>query len=143
MLNKNFSKSNIVKLSGKNDQLKEQILVEIVLGRNSAKCKYLGMCKIEKSLTANMYFVNDRKNTENRKIYALAKLINANVFELAFYKHTVSPSNFQKHFSSLVFTMEESFTVSDDILGQPIYIKKGLYKIDMTEEFLIVKFELN
>ncbi|MBK6948962.1 MAG: hypothetical protein IPH16_13755 [Haliscomenobacter sp.] len=50
----------------------QQIFAEVVLGRSSAKCKHLGICKIENAWTNN--FLDYMQATVENRLYGLASL---------------------------------------------------------------------
>lgn len=119
----------------------EQTFAEVVLGRASAKCKHLGICKIENA-ESNNFFDYGMGNSSGNRLYAVANWQQGVYFELEFSRSTVSPDVFDKYFASGTFRMEESYTTDADLLGKSICIAKGKYRVKLTNSLISVRFGL-
>ncbi len=111
-----------------------------MLGRPTAKCKHLGICKIENACTNN--FLDYTQATAENRLYGLASLKENDYFELSFPRSSLSPTAFQKHFGSGYFQLEEGFMASDEFMGRPIYLPKGRYRVQLNENIVSVRFAL-
>lgn len=118
----------------------EQTFAEVVLGRPTAKCKHLGICKIENAHSNN--FLDYTLGTSTNKLYALASLRAGDYFELSFSRDSVSEEIYDKHFASGYFFMEESYRSDNDFMSQPFVLKKGKYRVQDTGTELAVRFAL-
>lgn len=118
----------------------QQTFAEVVLGRPTAKCKHLGICKIENACSNN-FLDYTMSGTENR-LYGVASFQEGVYFELSFSRSSVSPVIFKKHFGSGFFRMEESYTAGPEFMGKPIYLPKGDHKVKLTNSMVSIKFAL-
>lgn len=118
----------------------QQTFAEVVLGRPTAKCKHLGICKIENACT-NDFLAYDTSKAENR-LYGLASLKENDYFELSFPRSSLSPYAFRKHFGSGYFQLEEDYNASPEFMGRPIHLPKGNYKVTLTESLVSVRINL-
>ncbi|MBK7477375.1 MAG: hypothetical protein IPN74_16690 [Haliscomenobacter sp.] len=118
----------------------QQIFAEVVLGRSSAKCKHLGICKIENAWTNN--FLDYMQATVENRLYGLASLKENDYFELAFPRSSLSPAAFEKHFGSGYFQLEEGFMTGPELMGRPIYLPKGRYQVKFSDSIVSVRFAL-
>ena len=119
----------------------EQTFAEVVLGRPTAKCKHLGICKIENAHSNN--FLDYTLGASTNKLYALASLKAGDYFELSFSRDSVSEEIYKKHFASGYFLMEESYRANNDFMSHPFVLKKGKYRVQDTGTELEVRFGLN
>ena len=118
----------------------QQTFAEVVLGRPTAKCKHLGICKIENACSNN--FLDYTMSSSENRLYGVASLQDGVYFELSFSRSSVSPAVFKKHFSSGFFRMEESYTAGPEFMGKPIYLPKGDHKVRLTNSMISIKFAL-
>lgn len=118
----------------------QQTFAEVVLGRPSAKCKHLGICKIENACTNN--FLDYTQATAENRLYGLASLKENDYFELAFPRSSLSPAAFEKHFGSGYFQLEEDFMTGPELMGRPIYLPKGRYQVHFSDSIVSVRFAL-
>lgn len=118
----------------------EQTFAEVVLGRPTAKCKHLGICKIENAHSNN--FLDYTLGGTSNKLYAIASLRAGDYFELSFSRDSVSEAIYAKHFASGYFVMEESYRTTIDFMSQQVLLKKGKYQVTMTDTELAVRFKL-
>lgn len=118
----------------------KQTFAEVVLGRPTARCKHLGICKIENACTNN--FLDYTQAAADNRLYGLASLKENDYFELSFPRSSLSPAAFHKHFGSGYFLLEEGFTAGDDFMGHPIYLPKGRYRVRLNENIVSVRFAL-
>ena len=119
----------------------EQVFAEVVLGRPSANCKHLGICKIERIYTNDFYSTMLHGICKSAsKIYALATLIKGRYFELAFQRAFMEPEN-EVHFKGGLFVMEEDYYLDNSFMSEPIHLKKGAYKVRVSDRLLTIRFD--
>lgn len=118
----------------------QQIFAEVVLGRPTAKCQHLGICKIENACTNN--FLDYTQAAAENRLYGLASLKDDDYFELAFPLSSLSPTVFEKHFGSGYFQLEEGFMAGPELMGRPIYLPKGRYQVKVSDNIVSVRFAL-
>ncbi|WP_367393033.1 hypothetical protein [Lewinella sp. LCG006] len=118
----------------------EQTFAEVVLGRPTAKCKHLGICKIENAQANN--FLDYTLGSASNKLYALASFRAGDYFELSFSRDSVREAIYDKHFASGYFIMEESYRTEASFMHQQFVLEKGKYKVKMTDTELVVRFAL-
>lgn len=118
----------------------QQTFAEVVLGRPTAKCKHLGICKIENACTNN--FLDYTQAAAENRLYGLASLKDNDYFELAFPRSSLSPAVFEKHFGSGYFQLEEGFMAGPELMGRPIYLPKGRYQVKVADNIVFVRFTL-
>lgn len=116
----------------------QQTFAEVILGRRTAKCKHLGICKIENARTNN--FLDYAIGGTDNRLYGVASLQEGVYFELSFSRSSISPTVYSKHFSTGYFHMEESYTAGIDFMGAPIYIPKGRYRIQFSDTMINIRF---
>jgi hypothetical protein len=118
----------------------EQTFAEVMLGRPTAKCKHLGICKIENAHSNN--FLDYTLGMSTNKLYALASLKAGDYFELSFSRDSVSEEIYDKHFASGYFIMEEPYRSGKNFMKQSFVLKKGKYRVKETGTVLEVRFKL-
>jgi len=118
----------------------EQTFAEVVLGRPTARCKHLGICKIENAHSNN--FLDYTLGGSSNKLYALASLKIGVYFELSFTRDSISDEIYDKYFASGYFIMQESYRSDTDFMNQPFVLKKGKYQVKETDTELMVRFGL-
>ena len=120
----------------------EQAFVEVILGRASAKCKHLGVCKIE-GVHANSFsqYTPAFCKSSNR-IFALASLKEGSYFELTFERVLINNVVFEKHFKNGFFKMEEGYEIDSDLMGMNVYLSKGEYMVNFSDTLLSIRFDL-
>ncbi len=122
-------------------EIYEQVFAEIVLGRPSANCKHLGICKIDRLYTNDFYSTMLHGICKSSsKIYALATLIKGRYFELAFQRAFMEAENFELHFKGGLFVMEEDYYLDNRFMSEPIHLRKGTYKVRVSDRLLTVRF---
>lgn len=121
----------------------EKAFVEVTLGRPSAKCKHLGVCKIER-VYSNSF---DRKKTNlcvsSDTIYALANFREGEYFELVFERNSISNDTYKYHFQTGVFIVEEKYTKDLGLGKTSIVISKGEYNIQLSDTLLTIRFDID
>ena len=120
----------------------EQAFVEVILGRASAKCKHLGVCKIEGVHTNSFSQYTPAFCKSSNRIFALASLKKNAYFELTFERVLINDAVFEKHFKSGFFKMEEGYDIDSDLMGVNVYLSKGEYKVNFSDTLLSVRFDL-
>lgn len=120
-----------------------QVFAEVILGRPSAHCKHLGICKIERVYTNDYYLISQSDLCQRSdKLYALASLRVGDYFELAFERRFIDAACYAEHFSEGTFVLEETYTSDLDLMNYPIHLKKGSYQIGFSETMITVRFDL-
>jgi hypothetical protein len=118
----------------------EQTFAEVVLGRPTAKCQHLGICKIENAHSNN--FLDYSLGNSTNKLYALASLKAGDYFELSFSRDSVSEEIYDKYFASGHFIMEEPYRSDKDFMNHPFVLEQGKYRVQDTSTVLVVRFGL-
>ena len=123
-------------------EIYEQVFAEVVLGRPSANCKHLGICKIERIYTNDFYstMIHGICNS-SAKIYALATLVKGQYFELVFQRAFMDAENLDLHFKGGFFEMEEDYQLDKSFMSLPVHLKKGTYKVRVSDRFLTIRFD--
>lgn len=119
-----------------------QTFVEVVLGQPSAKCKHLGICKIE-SVHSNGLKNNKDKCPSTNKLFGIASYKQRDYFELVFERRTINQSIFDMHFKSGLFKVEEPYVVELEITNVPILISPGTYNINLSNSLIGVRFPID
>jgi hypothetical protein len=121
----------------------EKAFVEVVLGRPSAKCKHLGVCKIERVYSNSFDTTNSFLCQSSNRLYALASLKEGAYFELVFERNSISDTIYERHFKSGFFKIEEEYTADLDLGKSPILISIGEYKVRLSDTLLAIRFEIS
>ena len=119
----------------------EQLFVEVILGRPSADCKHLGICKIARVYSNDFHsmILNSICNNSD-KIYAVATLQKGVYFELAFQRAFTDANKLAEHFKKGVFVMEEDYLLDESFMSLPVHLKSGTYKVLISDRLLTVRF---
>ncbi len=136
-----------IKARKRKNRLKEdsinQVFAEVILGRPSAKCKHLGICKITSVHTTRLNgFSSDSCNNCN-KVYALISAKGKAFFEVAFLKSSIDKNVLDQHFKDAIFKVEESYTTDKAFMDTAVTIKTGIYTATITETFITVRFDIH
>lgn len=122
-------------------EIYEQVFAEVVLGRPSANCKHLGICKIDRLYTNDFYTTMLHGICQSSsKIYALATLIKGRYFELAFQRAFMATED-EAHFKGGLFVMEEDYHLDTSFMSIPIHLKKGAYKVRVSDRLLTIRYD--
>ena len=118
----------------------EQVFVEIILGRPSADCKHLGICKVARIYSNDFYstIMNSICNNSG-KLYALATLRKGHYFELAFQRAFIDAAKIKEHFNKGLFVMEEDYRLDESFMGSSVLLKSGTYKVQISDRLLTVR----
>ncbi|MFK8005553.1 MAG: hypothetical protein AB8H03_04245 [Saprospiraceae bacterium] len=127
--------------AGKVDSI-EKAFVEVILGRPSAKCNHLGICKIERVYSNSFEDFESFSCQSSGRLYALANLKESVYFELVFERNSISETIYDFHFKDGVFTIEEEYTVDLKLGGAPILITTGEYNIKLSDTLVAIRFEI-
>jgi len=121
----------------------EQAFAEVILGRPSANCKHLGLCKVERIYSNDFYsmMLNNSICNNSDKLYALATLEKGVYFELAFQRAFMDAKKLAEHFKNGLFVMEEDYLFDDDFMNSPVHLKSGTYKVQISDRLLTVRFD--
>ena len=119
----------------------EQLFVEVILGRPSADCKHLGICKIARVYSNDFHsmILNSICNNSD-KIYALATLQEGHYFELAFQRAFIDAAKIKEHFNKGLFVMEEDYRLDESFMSVPVLLRSGTYKVLVSDRLLTVRF---
>ena len=120
----------------------QQVFAEVVLGRPSADCKHLGICKVKRIYSNDFYsrILSSVCNNSN-KLYALATLQKDVYLELAFQRAFMDPEQLSIHFKNGRFVMEEDYRLDESFLDVPILMKSGIYNVQVSDRLLTVRFD--
>ncbi len=119
-----------------------QAFVEVILGRPSAKCKHLGICKIESIYSNDTHHNEPTSCPSSKKLFALACYKESDYFELVFERKSIPDTIFKYHFQSGIFKVEETYCTNIDISNSPIMISTGEYNINLSDTLLSIRFQL-
>ena len=127
--------------SYQHSHISEQLFAEVVLGRPSAECKHLGICKVARIYSNDFYSTMLQSFCSNSsKVFALATLIKGQYFEFAFQRAFIDARQYGLHFQRGLFVMEEDYFLENSFMSIPIRLKKGKYKVKISDRLLIVRF---
>ena len=119
-----------------------QAFVEVMLGRPSAKCQHLGICKIERVFANNISSDKPSFCKSSNKVFGLASFVEGLFFELTFERSAISDSIYKEHFGNGMFRIEEDYWIESDLMGTPIFLSKGDYKNRLSDTLLSVRFSM-
>lgn len=121
--------------------ISEQAFAEVILGKPSADCKHLGICKVTRIYTNDFYSTMLQSFCSNSsKVFALATLIKGQYFELAFQRAFIDAQQYDLHFQKGLFVMEEDYSLENSFMSIPVRLKKGKYKVKMSDRLLTIRF---
>ncbi|PCJ30113.1 MAG: hypothetical protein COA99_18610 [Moraxellaceae bacterium] len=121
----------------------EKAFVEVILGRPSAKCKHLGVCKIERVYSNSFDLASTIPCQVSDRLYALASFKEDAYFELVFERGSIPNTIYEYHFKSGVFKVEEEYSTDLELGKAPILITTGEYDIRLSDTLLAIRFEIN
>ena len=120
----------------------KQAFVEVILGRLSANCKHLGICKIESVHSNNSRYNKGVSCASSSGVFAIASCKEGDYFELVFERKSIPDSVYKLHFQSGVFKVEEIYSTKLDISTSPIVISVGEYNINFSDTLFSIRFQL-
>jgi len=119
-----------------------QVFVEVILGRPSAKCKHFGICKIERVFANSISSNKPSFCKSSNRVFGLASFVEGLFFELTFERSAISDSIFKEHFGDGRFKIEEDYWIESGLMGTPIFLSKGDYKSILSDTLLSVRINL-
>lgn len=128
--------------SPESERICEQVFAEIILGRPSANCKHLGICKMERIYSNDFYSAMlDSICDNSNKLYALATLEKGHYFELTFQRAFMDSDQLADHFKNGIFVMEEDYYLDKSFFDKQIRLRSGSYKVQISDRLLTVRFD--
>ncbi len=118
----------------------QQYLVAVTLGRPSASCKHLGVCKIEmlQKLPQSVLAANHNKGCPF--VVAIASLSDTQGLEIIFCRSSIHPRTYHKHFMNTYFIVEEPYPFNME--GEVLFtIAKGQYPLLKSGTMITVRFD--
>jgi hypothetical protein len=112
--------------------------IEIQLGSPRFSCDRFGICRMD-SAKESKYIAKEGK------ALATLHLLADFSFVLRFYRKSINPATYEKHFANALFTVSVTAVPSGNVftmLGIPTFeIKEGQYPIKITKTHLEVKIQ--
>lgn len=123
----------------------QQVLVNVVLGRESKDCENYGVCRVDypNQPITHRYQADTRTGTCNKAL-AVLSMLPSGTFELAFIKAAMSDACRKKYFSESYFRVEENFSLPQHILADlevpKVAVTKGAYPMKNSLGFYLIRF---